>query len=1083
MPLYKLTVFSKNTDANQVLKGYEYQKLRTLENWLSNKVNKVDEVIYCDYEDDIFQRNVKEGTSKFTQIKLYSSKAFSFKSEEITKAIANFFMLYAKGEYSFDDVEFVFETNTPIAAKYGDNDAELLKSWNEHQTNLDADLIKECAEKVKQIVTKYISEEYPKAVKDDKSGAQSAVVDFNNLPEKVWEDFARCIKWQFTEESADAAIERTINNIKAHIKELPFPSTGSKPDTVFTTLYYEVSERLFQDEPENRCLTNQRMDSLILDLGDEADKQYNSVFNSWQGISQIQYFKLAEFAEVLHAANHCRHYQYLKDHTGHWQGLLMQYINLPETPERYCQNAIYEYLWLLVRPEWLKKPEGTLKGNEALIEQYFASMHKFPDHEMVENNLSLLQVVMACIAMGKCEIEPKKINQWLTEIKSIIDAQLAAAINTNEKCYWFELKANFLGNPLQFGEDGMKKEEINACYEEIILLLPHAPLYNVTRLTDRANQFIKIFLQLGDKNDGIEYLEKLVDRLMPFVSARNGKHDLAKVYVDRGIKYLKTTNPKHFAKALSYFHKAKDLWLQEETAEGYIIALQNISALYAGLNMYVAAKYYALSAAWFSINRNPEKLGKRISAAFGMIVHGDYKQGAWFNALETFKYYARSRIELDGAPVDTKDKMLRTTILDIVGLMTLMPKISSQYAGFVEYQKQIMDQTYNEFIEPLMPVMEEKVTGTGLQKFIQDNFSASPVNDIGQTRTIEWMAFGSTWKVSFTNTWLLNSLGEEFVAMLQILLVELSYSDVDLHLYKSLIEIEVLESDSFKTPEQLPSNHAFKWKFYTTKVDSADTLKIRMQAAGLITGIKYLLRDVSMLEDDKFFELVNSLFETSGLAEKAMTVNLYQRIYRGLFSEQAFIDSRRGDFTQELIQVPLKEDKIMEWNADLSKLYSSEDSIEHIKSRYKNMLRATHLTIDYLKAQPEFQQWYKELKEQKWLDWQIVMAIFNHVGSYKANMALKDTKFNSEEEYQKAFREILFKVTKPDEKENYLQLPFTYFQTPQFMFQLENTTHLVLHTWGLEYRAKYPNFPALRDFLNHRFNFGTDDVLDLTPFK
>ena len=63
MSLSKLSIFSKDTDANEVVKGYEYQKLRTLENWLRNKVNKVDEIIYCEYEDDIFQRNIEEGSS------------------------------------------------------------------------------------------------------------------------------------------------------------------------------------------------------------------------------------------------------------------------------------------------------------------------------------------------------------------------------------------------------------------------------------------------------------------------------------------------------------------------------------------------------------------------------------------------------------------------------------------------------------------------------------------------------------------------------------------------------------------------------------------------------------------------------------------------------------------------------------------------------------------------------------------------------------------------------------------------------------------------------------------------------------
>jgi hypothetical protein len=101
--------------------------LKTLETWLHNKNNGADEIIYCDYEEDIFQRDLSSFKSTFKQLKLYSSKNFSFASSEITKALAHFFMLFVKGDYLLDEIRFVFETNTSIAAKKGDNDGELLR--------------------------------------------------------------------------------------------------------------------------------------------------------------------------------------------------------------------------------------------------------------------------------------------------------------------------------------------------------------------------------------------------------------------------------------------------------------------------------------------------------------------------------------------------------------------------------------------------------------------------------------------------------------------------------------------------------------------------------------------------------------------------------------------------------------------------------------------------------------------------------------------------------------------------------------------------------------------------------------------
>ena len=156
MSISKLHIFSKNTDASASIRGYNYQTLKTLETWIENLLNKVDEEIYCDFEEDIFQKDHKAGTAKFRQLKLYSS-SFSFKSEEIEKCISHFFMLHVKTDYQLADKEFVFEANTNVAGNYKDNDAELLRKWVANQDELSYNLLKSCSEKVKSIVAKYVS--------------------------------------------------------------------------------------------------------------------------------------------------------------------------------------------------------------------------------------------------------------------------------------------------------------------------------------------------------------------------------------------------------------------------------------------------------------------------------------------------------------------------------------------------------------------------------------------------------------------------------------------------------------------------------------------------------------------------------------------------------------------------------------------------------------------------------------------------------------------------------------------------------------------------------------------------------------
>ena len=225
------------------------------------------------------------------------------------------------------------------------------------------------------------------------------------------------------------------------------------------------------------------------------------------------------------------------------------------------------------------------------------------------------------------------------------------------------MQASFYSNPFEFEDIASEQDIVFDSYSKITELIPHAPLYNVSRLSDRLNQFIKLHIRVGTGEEYIDSLESLVDNLMPFVSERKGNYELAKTYVERGVNYLHTTNPHDLAKTLKFFHKAKDLWLQEETKEGYVLGLLNISQFYSALKMNFAAKYYALSAAWFSINNNPDKLTKRITNAFGMLVYYDFKQGSWFHALEVFEYYINARVEFDPRPLDELDEMTGKSLL------------------------------------------------------------------------------------------------------------------------------------------------------------------------------------------------------------------------------------------------------------------------------------------------------------------------------------------------------------------------------------------------------------------------------------
>jgi len=1079
MNLDKLSIFSKDTDATEALRGYEYQKLRTLESWLENYLLKNNVVLYCDYEEDIFQRNLDSWESKFTQLKLYSSKNFSFSSVEVTKAISHFFMLFVKGEYKFDTVQFVFETNANVARAYGNNDAGLLQRWKDNQGNLDDGLLRECAAKIKAIVTAYASgavhgtadESLLEKIKD-------ANQELNTLPDQVWEDFAKTIRWNFSDSAADAAIESVIASINDKIVQTGFPAAHARKESVLSRLYYAVSEKSIQEDPDQRRLDNALLDHLLLDSGDEADKGYNEEYGLWSEVDDITYFRASEFYQVIGLANYCRHSDYLKHHAAKLTILLKKYIALEETPLRNKQKAIYELLWLSLRVKMLEEPNGTLQGHEDYIRLYFDHIAAFKDHEALEDAVALIGIVQGAVVFQKADIQPHEIEAWRKQLLEMALEGINTAKDANQACYFHEIAAELLLHNATNPDNPAVMDEAFVHFDAILEILEQATVYNVTQLHKRINAFIKILVHINHDISEIERLEDFADKLMPFAARKVSDHDMAKIYVSRGAKYLKSKEPLSVLRALNLFHKAKSLWRHDHTKEGYILALLNIAQLYAGIGSNLAAKYYALSAARHATEK--EELHKRISDAFALVFHADFKQGAWISCLEDFRMYFTSRAEFKTTDLDN-DKMVLQSFSEFGTVLALMPRISPQLYGLIEYEKIKLNGLYKEFIADYENYINEHILDQQLPELIRNKLDDSPLSDLGPQRVISWQALGTDWKIKFANNWMMNSIGEEFAAILQILVAEFGLTKLDMHLLKSKVEIDLEIADQWHTPVRLPSNEVHKWKIYIPAVIEEDYTQIKMQPASVLTSLKYIMDEISLLPKEELFAEVQSKFEKDDLAGKTMPDFLYQRLYRYLISEQNFNETQRDNFASIPDQFETPGFSPLQWQDGQSQKYTIEKSLELIRGRYKSGLKVIHLTLAAIKEDPRYQEFINTLRNQGWLDWQITRAIVNHVLSYKLNIEMSGKTFSSEQDEQQTLRDTLYKIARIDESENYVPLALDYFLGEEFQFQLKQVAHLVLKNWGLESKSEYPDFESIQEFLTLRFNYGNDDDRDLSP--
>jgi hypothetical protein len=1085
-----LYLFAKETDAIETVKGFKFQELTTLEVWLSNKINGIEEDIYCDFEEDIFQRDLQQYKATFKQLKLYSSKNFSFASIEVTKAIAHFFMLFVKKDYLLDNPTFIFETNTSIAAKKGDNDAELLKKWTEKQDNLDKQLLAECVTKLKSIIDQYINEQYEKLKKEGTiEDLESIKETYEKLPETIWEDFAKSIKWVFSSIEADDAIKAAIDNIMSSIDKLPFPISREEQHIVFDKLRGIVSDRSMATNPEDRKLTNDLMTQALLNLGAKDDKQYNIVYQNWKKVTKINHFTIGEFYEALYAAKHCRRNTYLSGHSTMWLNVLSEYYKHEETPDAQKRESIYELIWLTLRPEGYKKPTNSLNGLEPLVKEYFHNFENYTSSFNIEDCLNLFTIITSSVKFGIIEISEDEIINLYSRFENFLNKIIEEITNEDSLTRILEIKAFFIlnFNALGYGEEKKNLEDLTKTFNSILELLPKTHLFSVSQLGERVDAITVLYFNLNAEMEEGDIVSDFSEKLMPFVQSRDQEMNTAKSYIIKGASYLETPGSKGILKALNYFHKAKDLYFTEDSSEGYVLSLINISQFYEAIGMHLAAKHYALGAIWYCSNSQDSNLFKRISDAYEFIVHSEFKQGSWINALQNFETFIAMRMELNPDEFDWEtDESLRTTLFEIALIMASVPIIFPPLANHIKKEATKMGDFYTDviqdFVENIGTALSDKIT---IQQVIQSKVDNPPVNDIGTVRKISWKIFGSIWSVKFKNDFTTNSIAEEFCSLIQVFLTDIAVNNFDFLFVKSEIEIEIEISDKPKAPVQQASNSKYIWTVYLQETNETDVKKINMHYAVITSSLQLILSKLSLLGIEEFYKQFEALLQ-KGVTNKALILNAYQKIYRKIFLAQKFADIKRENFQEQNFIMDQREVKALNWKSDTSKLYDGEVALKHVKGRYSNMERKIHLTLARINNEPKFQEKVFHLRSEGWLDWQILMALMNNILNLKANnyFRVKKLNFKTSSERTDAFNKIFQEFINADDEENtYVEIPLDLIISKDLEMHLEQSCTYVLKSFELENRATFVNLSAIRELLNLRFNLNVDDTPDLSPFK
>ncbi|MDJ1498918.1 hypothetical protein QNI19_38680 [Cytophagaceae bacterium DM2B3-1] len=1089
MSITKLHVFSKDTDAPATEQGFYYQKLKTLKTWLENRINGTDEVIYCDYEEDIFVRNVDRRESKFRQIKLYSTN-FSFSRDEIQKSLAHFFMLFVKGDYIVDEVTFLFETNSGIARATRDNEADLLREWWQKQESIDADLLTRCKTQVKQIIDNYIESVYQRSISVElKAELQQAKNIYNHLPEHVWEKFIRSVKWQFDGVEQQQAIPLLLADLEALMLKLPLPIKIDQLSTYVSILHFEIANRTAQTDDTRRILTNELLDILILNE-DTENKWYVDVYQRWLYIDQILIFNIGAFYEVITAARHCRWKLHKSDHYSLWLDILYQYIEIEEILIVCKRKAIYEYLFLLISPDPdTGYPKGLLTNEQQLIQYYFNEFdHRYSLGD-IEEDITLFEIIQTHQFLNNNFLDQGEIKLWSQKIEDFINENIIIAGDADKLCQLYELKGHY---KLHQSPSIPLKEKIGLgldAYRHIIPLLKDVKLYTITRLYTQLNQILELLIRHEESNDILDPIENFINEIEDFATQVRANYSTAQNLSKRVKLYFEKPSTSNYLKALDCLHKAKDIWFSTDTREGYILSLINIANTYSKLGMNFAAKYYGLSAVRACTHFGGSETFKHISTAYAIVLYSDFQQGAWISTLDDFEKYLVGRTEFNFKKLSLEeDNVFCEIALNIACVLAAIPIIQPELTVFIDHQKSMLGWIYTDYLQILVDELKERFNdGEAIKKTINGKLFDHTLSDLGKERVVRFNIFDIEWNVCFSNNAIMNAIGEEFCSLFQITLCEIAMLRTDMHFLQLVATINIIQGESYTNfIKQRPDHDNSTWDIFipSIAVENKDPQKINFHYSYLTINIKTLLNELSLLPDDEFKKIFDDLYISRKLGSKQLAMNSYQAVYFTLFSIKDFDKSMRSGFVKPIEHlVDLPHLYSPEYSDSLSEKYNETQSIDHISIRYQNLHKKLEISLKKWLLDIRFLQLIKDWRKNGWLDWQILIALNNFVIGCKATIRINETSFPSEEERRKSIEMEIKRLESLSEQECYIDIPISWLKSEHFNLTLQKVAVDTLNSYGLENKMIYPNFSVVRSFLNKRFLFNMNDKHDINPLR
>ncbi len=821
----------------------------------------------------------------------------------------------------------------------------------------------------------------------------------------------------------------------------------------------------------------------------EAQDWYTRVLNKWQQVTEsAQTF--ADFTEIKIAARTALGpFSYSDD------GRPIHRYERPELPfwidrldeiagqsalDALRRHALYEASVLRLRGL------GTLIGQEERLRQYFAEIPQLEDVADVEDTEVLLTYLFPASRQGLIHLTATEVHNWYGALESHLDGLLRDTnqhVKMNTQCMLLEIRGH-VALFHHFNQGKMDSDGAFFYWNQLAEVAKNAPLFPLEHF---ANRLIEYARYLGT-HSAYEPLTQAVDTLL---AERFGNFKVAEKCLDRAKAFRKAGD---LPRAMEQLHRAKVDWFAEETLGKSLLALSWLSDGYQSLDLFFAAKYYALAAAYLALRATDPNVKQIAARSLESAASCDYAVGAWHGFLELAEVSLLCHWNFSPEPdadFDAPNSFLQRLIFHL-GMLPVVTRLLypesgpfarercthiAQQVGLVDVLEEVLPHAEKTWVnrEPLE-----------LWRTIEEQAAGLPWSDAGPIRHAVWKTYGVMWHAQWANDYETTCAAEGVLAALQVFLSDLAGED--LCLMRSIFKLSIKLA---KDTERLNATgyESFDIQFELSNEESRalitlppyrhfcdGTLTYDDLRMGILSIASQLLAAASLLPTPRFQEILANRF-TQGLLNKLLVGAPYVRCFREFVHRDLFEGSARN---RQMVSILAESfaphfPQALPWRDTPGPGYESENVLEYIENRYRRFARPIERTVKRLASTSEFQAVVAALRADGWKDWHLLCAIF-HI---TMNHRLSQRKIILSPEAEKAAIQRWFSLPEPEDA---LVVPLSEYTEENLRLQMTIYMSAFAETYGLELHQTTPDFSALEDFLKHRYNFWSDDIDHNDPF-